>query len=193
VLPGDYQLVLTVDGRELHQPLTVEPDPRIDAPRADLEQAAQFSGAIETELARAWQGYGEVDAVHRQLDSATKHGAAAAQSPLKEALAAFAAKLEPLRTGKGESAPNLGAIDEALVSLAADIEGADRAPTAPQEQMLADYRGRLERALAQWQTLREGDLVVLDAQLKQAGLQEIRVPAADEIRNEGPAESKDLP
>ena len=131
--------------------------------------------------------------MHRQLDAATKRGAAAAQSPLKEAIAAFAAKLEPLRSGKGESAPNVGAIDEALVSLAADIEGADRAPTAPQEQMLADYRGRLDRALGEWRALREQDLAALNAQLKRAGLQEIRVPAPDEIRNDGPAESKDLP
>jgi hypothetical protein len=161
--------------------------------RAEIEQAAQFSQAIETELARVWQGYGEVDAVHKQLDALTKKAGAAAQSPAKEAIAAFVAKLDPLRAGKGETAPNLGAISEALASLATDIEGADRAPTAPQEQMLTDYRARLDRALAQWQILREHDLVALNAQLKQAGLQEIHVPTPDEIRSDAPATSNDLP
>ncbi|MFI4970145.1 MAG: WD40/YVTN/BNR-like repeat-containing protein, partial [Lysobacterales bacterium] len=193
VLPGDYQAVLTVDGKEFRQPLVVKPDPRVQVSRADLELAAQLSQAIETELARVWQAHGEVDAVHKQLDTLTKAGSAAAQSPTREAIAAFAAKLEPLRSGKGESAPNLGAIDEALASLATDIEGADRAPTAPQEQMLVDYRGRLDRALAQWQLLREHELVALDVQLKQAGLAQVSVPAAARIKVDGAAESADLP
>ena len=192
-LPGDYQVVLSVDGHEFRQPLRVEPDPRVQTVHAELEQAAQLSQAIETELARVWQGYGEVDAVHKQLDALTKSGAAAAQSPTQEAIAAFAAKIDPLRAGKGESAPNLGAISEALGALASDIEGADRAPTAPQEQMLTAYRARLERALAQWQSLREHDLVTLNAQLRQARLQEIHVPKPVEIRSDAPATSNDLP
>ncbi len=193
VLPGDYQVVLDVDGQEFRQPLTIKPDPRVQTTRADLEQALQFSQSIETELARVWQAHGEVDAVQKQLDALTKKEGVAAQSPTREAIAAFVVKLEPLREGKGEAAPNLGAISEVLASLASDIEGADRAPTAPQEHVLADYRARLDRAIAQWQALREHDLADLDAQLKRAGLHEIHVPTVDEIGNEGPAESKDLP
>ncbi len=193
VLPGNYQVVLSVDGREYRQPLVVAADPRVQTSRVDFEQIAQFSQAIEIELARVWHGYGEVDAVHKQLDALVKRGGAAAQPPTHEALAAFTGKFDPLRSGKGETAPNLGAIDEALVSLAVDIEGADRVPTAAQEQMLAEYRTRLDHALAQWQTLREHDLASLNAQLKRAGLSEIHVPTAAQIRIEGPAESADLP
>jgi len=140
-----------------------------------------------------WQAYGEVDAVHRQLDALTKKGGAAAQPPLKDAIAAFAVKLDPLREGKGESAPNLGAIGDAFASLATDVEGADRAPTAPQEQVLTAYRGRLDRALAEWDTLRTGGIAALDQQLRQGGLDEIRVPAANDIDVGEPGEGKDLP
>ncbi|GAA0706218.1 hypothetical protein [Dokdonella soli] len=189
VLPGDYQVVLNVDGQQFRQPLVVKVDPRVQVSRTELEQALHFSQAIGTELARVWQGYGEVDAVHKQLDALVKQRGAATQSPLKEALAAFAAKLEPLRAGKGESAPNLGKISEVLTSLETDIEGADRAPTPPQEQVLTDYRARLDRALLQWQALREHDLVSLNAQLKQAGLSELHVPTPGDIRIEAPAES----
>ena len=59
--------------------------------------------------------------------------------------------------------------------------------------MLVHYRRRLDGAIGQWQALREHDLVALNAQLKQNGLQEIHVPAPEEIRDDGPAESKDLP
>ncbi|NCT67402.1 MAG: hypothetical protein GXC76_07135 [Rhodanobacteraceae bacterium] len=192
-LPGDYQLVLAVDGRELRQPLRVLADPRVSTPPAELAQALAFSQAIDVELARVWQGHGEVAAVQQQLDALTRRGGAAAQVPLKDALTAFAAKLEPLHAGEGETAPNLGAIGEVLASLATDIDGADRAPTAPQQQVLADYRARLDRAIATWQTLREQDLAALDAQLQQAGLTPIRVPTPDEIGLGGGEESRDVP
>ena len=193
VVPGDYQIVLTVDGREFRQPLVVKMDPRVNVARAELEQALAFHQQVESELARGWQAYGEVDAVHTQLEALKKKGGAAAQAPLKDAIAGLEKKLEPLREGKGEAAPNLGAVDDALASLATDVEGADRAPTDPQQHVLADYRERLARALDLWKTIRDDELVALNRQLSHATLAEIRVPSADEIRIGEPSEGKDLP
>ena len=193
VLPGDYEVVLTVDGREFRQPLVVKMDPRVHVARAELEQALTLYRDVETELARAWQAHGEVDAVHRQLDALTKKGGAATQAPLKDAMAAFGKKLELLREGKGASSPNLGAISDGLASLATDIEGADCAPTAPQTQVLADSRSRLNLAAAIWQKVRDGELPALNAELQRAGLSAIRVPSPDEIALGTESESKDLP
>jgi photosystem II stability/assembly factor-like uncharacterized protein len=192
-VPGEYDVVLTVDGREFHQPLAIKPDPRVHATQADFEQALAFYQQVEAELARAWQAYGEVDAVHRQLDALKKKGGAAAQAPLKDAISAFEKKLAPLREGKGEAAPNLGAIGEALASLATDIEGADRSPTAAQQQVLTDYRSRLNAASATWQKLREGELPALDSLLNSAASPAIHVPSPDEIALGNESESKDLP
>jgi hypothetical protein len=76
-LPGDYDVALIVDGEEQHQTLTVAPDPRVHATRAELEQAFAFYRDVEGELAKAWQMYGEVDAVHEQLEVLRKNEAAA--------------------------------------------------------------------------------------------------------------------
>jgi photosystem II stability/assembly factor-like uncharacterized protein len=192
VLPGEYRVVLDVDGREFQRPLTVVPDPRVQVSTVDLERALKLWRAIETELARARQAYGEVDAVQKQFDALLKK-AGAAESSLGDALASFAKVIGPLRDGNGEDAPGLGAISEVLSSLATDIEGADRAPTAAQGLVLSMYREHLERALAQWATLRDGDLASLDARLKQAGMPQLRVPKVDEIHIDAPAESEDLP
>jgi len=192
-LPGDYAVVLVVDGREFHQPLDIKIDPRVHVARAELEQASAFYSDIESELARVWQAYGEVDAVNEQLDALTKKGGAAAQSPLKESIAAVAEKIKPLREGKGAASSNLGAIDDALATLATDIEGADRAPTEPQRRVFADYRERADRASAQWKTARDNELAALDRQLKEAALNEIHVPTADEIHIGEPSEGTDLP
>lgn len=193
IVPGDYRVVLNVDGREFQQPLHVAADPRVQATRADLEQILRFWQSIEIELARVWQVHGEIDAVQSQLDALTKGGGAMAHASLKSSIAAVTKKIEPLRAGKGESAPNFGTIGDVLATLATDVEGADRLPTQPQQQVLDEYRARTDRALAAWQDVRRRELASLDAELAHAGLAPIHVPAVDEIRDSAPAESVDLP
>ena len=115
-----------------HQTLTVKPDPRIHATRAELEQAFAFYRDVEGELATAWQSYGEVDAVHEQLEALNKNGAAA--KAIEGSIEAFEKKLSPFREGKGEGAPNHGAIARHSTSLATDVEGADAVPTDSQRE-----------------------------------------------------------
>jgi photosystem II stability/assembly factor-like uncharacterized protein len=193
VAPGDYRVVLNVDGHDYTQNLRVDSDPRMSVPRTELDQSIAFAQSVAAELARAWQASGEIAAVQRQIEALTKKGGAAAQAPLKDALAAFAAKVQPLRAGKGEAAPSFGSIGGILADLYTDVEGTDRAPTAAQQQVLDENRTRLDRVLAQWQSARGGDLTALNARLKQVHLETIHVPAPDEIRIEGESESEDMP
>ncbi|MGH8172312.1 MAG: WD40/YVTN/BNR-like repeat-containing protein, partial [Rhodanobacteraceae bacterium] len=189
-LPGEYDVVLIVDGQESRQTLTVVPDPRIHATRAELEQAFVFYRDVEGELAKAWQIYGEVDAVHEQLEALHKNQAAA---KAKDAFAAFEKKFAPFREGKGEGAPNVGTIAEALTSLATDVEGADAAPTDAQQKVFVEYRGRLGQAANLWNATRQNELAALNRRLVALGVTEIRVPSADEIHVGEPPEGKDLP
>jgi hypothetical protein len=85
-----------------------------DHQQAACERAFAFYQQVETELARVWQGYGEVDAAHRQLDARKKKGGAEAEAPLQKSIEAYEKKLEPLREGKGEVALNLGAVGMAI-------------------------------------------------------------------------------
>jgi photosystem II stability/assembly factor-like uncharacterized protein len=189
-LPDDYDVVLVADGQEQRQTLTIAPDPRIHATRAELEQAAAFYRDLEGELAQAWQTYGEIDAVHEQLDALQKDSVA---TKAKGAIDAFDKKLAPFREGNGETAPNLGTIAGELASLATDVEGADAAPTDAQRQVFAEYRGRLARANERWGATKQNDLAALNRSLAAAGAKEIHVPTADEIRVGEAPESKDLP
>src|SRR4030095_3976453 len=43
VVPGDYTVTLTVDGKTFTQPLTVAIDPRVKAPAADLQEQFDLS------------------------------------------------------------------------------------------------------------------------------------------------------
>jgi hypothetical protein len=192
-LPGDYRVVLKVDGKELSQPLQIRADPRVQTPIADLATTLAFSRAIDVELERSWQAHGEVEAIHTQLAALTGDKSATLDGSLKSQIDAFASKLEPLRKAAGHEAPSLEVINTVLSSVVTDVEGADRLPTAAQESTLADYRSRLDPLVEAWQLLKKNDLVALNTQLVSAGLSRMSVPSPEQIALGGEGEAKDLP
>ncbi len=95
--------------------------------------------------------------------------------------------------GEGDGNTNLSAINEVVAGVATDVEGTDRAPTQAQRAVLAASNERLERAGKLWQSLKSGDLAAFNQRLKQAGLNEVKVPTTAEIDAAESGESKDLP
>ncbi len=66
-LPGSYTVRLTVDGRQLTQPLTVKIDPRIKTPLPDLQaQAALQTGAVSG-MNQSFEALSQVQSVRAQL------------------------------------------------------------------------------------------------------------------------------
>ena len=190
VAPGDYEVVLTVDGKQSHAPLEVVADPRVALDAADLRAAQEFAQDINQSLDRDYIGYGQLHAVDAQIEKIEQ--GKPAQS-LLAAMAGFTEASKDLRSGEGESSENLGAIAESLSGLATDIEGSDRAPTQPQRELFAVTTARLDRGIALWDRVKAAQLAQLNTQLKAAGLKPIDVPAADQVRLGDAAPSKDLP
>ena len=191
VLPGKYQVVLTVNGKSYRAPLNVVGDPREQLDQNALTQGLAFSREVGNALQQVWQTHGEVDAVRNQLDEADKK--LGENKPLHEEIDAFRKKTDPLVSGDGETATNLEAMNDALTAIASDVEGADRAPTDGQRQAFAQYRANLDKAVAQWQSLRGADLATLNAHLHTAGIKAIAVPAANQLHAEGAADPDDVP
>jgi hypothetical protein len=129
----------------------------------------------------------QLDALHEKLDKDS------ARQPLLTAVDALRAKTRPLVSGSGEISSNLHAMSDALTAIATDVEGADRAPTAGQQQALAEYQSNLDKALAQWQALRTADLPKLNGQLHDAGIAAIALPAPGQVHADEPGESQDMP
>ena len=50
VMPGNYTVVLTVDGQKYTQPLTVQMDPRVKTPVADLQKQFDLSQQVYQDL-----------------------------------------------------------------------------------------------------------------------------------------------
>ena len=190
VPPGDYEILLDVDGRQSQAPLKIVADPRAVPEAASLHDAIALFTDIQAALERDYIGYGELDAVDAQIAKVRKDKPG---KPLLAAVAKFQAASESLRSGENDSSESFDAIGEALSSLGTDIEGSDRAPTRPQHELLAALHARLDRGSARWESVKRSELPQLNAQLKAASLTQITVPAADQIRLDRVPESVDLP
>ncbi|MEO8460520.1 MAG: hypothetical protein ABI451_08325, partial [Dokdonella sp.] len=210
VPPGRYDVALTVGGKTLHAPLDVRLDPRVAIDPQGLQQATAFAIEIGDALGRTYQSYGEIKSLRDQLEAlAKKNGialvagdssskdsnsaATGASSELGKSIFALYASTTPIADGNGSDVEGIPAISETLASLASDIEASDRAPTAPQHAVYADYSEHLNTALDRWKALREHDLVALNAMLAREKMPEIALPTLAEIHFEGPGQAKDLP
>jgi photosystem II stability/assembly factor-like uncharacterized protein len=188
VPPGEYQVVLSVDGAEYRAPLRVQLDPRVVVAPEDLKAAYELHAAVAGTLERAFVGQGQVRGVRKALKGVSETLAAGRKrAALLDAVDRFDAALAPLVEAKGEESANFADAGGVLASLATDIEATDRAPTAAQRELYAVTSARVERAASSWRALESRELVALNARLRGAKLAEIRVPVATEI---GAAESR---
>ncbi len=193
--PGTYQLVLHVDGKSYQAPLKLVMDPRETAvTQADLAAGLAFSQDIGKQLLKVWQNYGQVQAVREQLTALNgKLAGDAAHAAQRASVEALLKQTAPLVSGSGEGSMNLRAINDGLTDIATDVEGADRAPTDGQRQVVAASEARYGKAQALWQQVRDGDLSKLDGELRAAGPATIKVPVLGPARPEKSEESGDRP
>jgi hypothetical protein len=173
VVPGDYTVTLTVDGKTFTQPLTVAMDPRVKASAPDLEEQFDLSWKLyQLRLKLAPIGK-KFDDIAEQL---TKLKARAAERPdITQNLEAFVQtlmKFGPPHPRPG-APPSLFVLDS-TTHLFDDIEGADAAPTAATKAAAADLETKFGPIMDAWRKLLESDLPAFNQQLKQAGFPEIK-------------------
>jgi len=70
VLPGHYELRLTVDGQEFRRPLTVKLDPRLKASTAELRQQLELAQKIAALMGETYDGYNRALAAAKADDKA---------------------------------------------------------------------------------------------------------------------------
>lgn len=173
VMPGNYTVTLTVDGKTFTQSLTVAMDPRVKASAADLQEQFDLSWRLyqlRLKLAPISQKFEEI------AEQLTKLKARAAERPdLTQELEAFVQtlmKFGPPHPRPG-APPSLFVLDSAT-QLFNEIEVADAAPTAATKAAVADLETKAGPMMDAWQKLLESDLPALNQQLKQAGFPEIK-------------------
>jgi hypothetical protein len=189
VLPGDYTVVLKVDGKEQRQRLHVTEDPRVPASFDDLKAELAFSLDLDKAMERAWKGAGEMQAAHEQLD-AISHKLGARDAALKK-------RVDDLFTrtaagGRRRGGDGLVALSASFAGLESQMESADAAPTQPDRDGYAESLAKLARAEADWASTRKA-LDELAPALKKAGFKPITYPAMDRMHVDAPEGGEDMP
>jgi photosystem II stability/assembly factor-like uncharacterized protein len=192
-LPGDYTVVLKVDGKEQRQSLHVVEDPRVTASADDLRAQLAFSLDVGKAMERAWKGAAEMTAAHDQLVAADKALAGRPKdAELRARVETLMGRTMPGAGGRRRGGEGFGGLSGNLTVLESGLESADAAPTAPDREGLADVQGRLDAAWAKWTDLRDHDLAQLSADLKKAGLKPLTYAALDRVRLEAPDYGEDI-
>jgi hypothetical protein len=181
VLPGEYTVKLTANGRSQEQPLTVRMDPRVQTAPEGL--AKQHAIAL-----LCWDGNRKVQEALRQVRALRaqlrdRRAKAQDKNGLGEALAALERKAAALegaggggrRGGGGRFAPaggegSLTRLNFQLLALMALVEGADAPPTTQAVAASDEVRRALAALLKRWAALKDRDVKVLNEQLREAKL-----------------------
>jgi len=181
VAPGQYAVRLSVGGTTLTQPLTVRMDPRVRTPDQGLAQQYELSKAL-------YDGALEAQAALQQLQElrgkVKESLARAGPGTAAQALTAFDARAAAVEGtppsggrggfGGGFETNTLAAIGGSLTSLMSTLQGADATPTSQVVAAVGERREALADLLAKWNALRTTELAALNAQLRRAGLGEIK-------------------
>ena len=177
VVPGEYTVRLTVDGKPQTQKLKVRLDPRVPATPADLQAMLAAQQRAVADLAANYDALQQILALHKQLKTLKDTG----PEPARVAATKLEDSLAKLETGTATKPPAPGVNANRGVAtlhswfnqIYGTFESADAAPTL---QALARL-GELEKASAEQlkglQQLREGPLTELNRQLRAAGTTEI--------------------
>jgi photosystem II stability/assembly factor-like uncharacterized protein len=185
VMPGEYSVKLTVDGRAYARPLTVKMDPRVKTPSADLLQQFTLSMQMYNGVAEASAAVEQIRGLRKQLQQLR---ASAGQGSVAEAITALDKKAEALegagggrgffRFGGGGGPDTLNGIRGALGGLLGVLQGADVGPTTQVVAAVANRRQALAGLLGRWAALKGQDLTKLNVQLKQAKLPAVTIEAS---------------
>ena len=122
VAPGQFRVVLEVDGQRYAQPLTVVNDPRVTTSQAALQRQTALQLRIVAGLAASFDEFERLDSLRTALATAARDGAAA--DSLTAAARALDAKVAALASGR------LGPANRDLARHLEDAEFGDLDPTA---------------------------------------------------------------
>jgi hypothetical protein len=164
--PGTYEVVLTVAGKTYRQPLVVEPDPRLRAPRADLEAQFDLARKVSDMMATSFNSYNEAASLRAALAARLKSLSSDPQAKdAADAAAALDKELAELMEGT-QTAAGFGSVNRDLARYLTMVESGDTRPTESARGVVAESCESLAKALARWKKVNAESLSTLNALLK---------------------------
>jgi len=183
VVPGTYQVKLTVDGNTFTQPLNVATDPRSQATTAELNEQQRVGLEIFTEVRSARKSLAEIGAVKKRLTEIERQSLKQHPELLTQVteLEAEIKKIE--KPEKLQSPGSIVGLDSASMGLASALRVVESGNRTIPSQAMDLYREASKVAsdgIAQWARLKSSQLAKLNEGLQKAGITTIQVSWVEE-------------
>ena len=185
VVPGKYEVRLTVNGKTHKQPLTVELDPRVTVAPGALQQQLELQKKIDVLISLSYEFHGgaaELRAKIAEREKAMENNDQAKTT--LQAVKDFDGKVGKIQgeesrgfPGFGKPKPTFRLMNSELATLTESVGGADAAPTDAMRTAYHDYCEDLTKLAAQWSDLMKETLPGINGQLTQQHLEPLATPA----------------
>jgi len=178
-LPGAYTVRLTVDGKTLTAPLTINMDPRVKTSIPGLQKKFQTEMRLASLLTDTSKAVLRAGSLKNQIDKVN----AQAGNQAKGAIDEFEKKLAALLGTSGgfftppSSEVTLSRVNGEVSTLYQQIWQVDAEPTVPQTEALAATESAGAAALKRWSEFTKSDLPALNRLLRDAKVPEVQVEA----------------
>jgi len=178
-VPGNYEVVLTVDGQVYRQSLVINLDPRVHISQADLEAQLDLGRLIDSWMGISYRSYDEVGTLRVAL--ADREKSLVGNSEAKEVSAVMGAlekELGEIQDGT-TAAPGFGAVNRDLSRFVTMIQSGDIRPANSALENVATTCVALEKDLARWQKINGESLPPLNQILERNKLTPLTAVSVD--------------
>ena len=166
IVPGKYQVRLTVDGQSQTQPFTVKKDPRAPTTSEDFNRQFALALQIRDKLSEANQGVIRIRDAKRQLDpyaSSENHAVAGAAKELAKKLTAVEQELYQTKNQSNQDPLNYPIkLNNKLAALGSVVAATDVAPTMQSTMVYEDLASQVNAQIAKLESLLKDDLAAFN-------------------------------
>ena len=188
VIPGTYQVKLTVKGKSQMVPLEVKLDPRLQITEADIEKQIDLALKVRQDIDSLHRAINQIRAVRGNLKTLQQWvGDNSANQEVIQAAQVLDRKMSPveeqlmqvkMKSSEGNLRyPNM--LNEQYATFNDIIQGVDGAPTTQQLLVFDELHARLTGELAKWQEISRSDVPALNDQMRKHGVPSITVAAGE--------------
>ncbi len=186
VIPGTYQVKLTVQGKSQTEPLEVKLDPRLQSSvtAADMQKQIELARKMQQDIDALHRAVNQIRSLRANLQTLQKWaGEGASSSEVISAAHALDQKMAPveenliqvnMKSSEGNLRyPNM--LNEQYASFNDIVQGDDGAPTAQQLLVFDELHSRLGAQLSQWQEIAGTDVPALNGLMRKHGVPTLAV------------------
>jgi photosystem II stability/assembly factor-like uncharacterized protein len=165
VMPGKYTVVLAVNGERYTQPLTIEMDPRVKTPIADLQKQFDLSMEPYQDLLALQPVLEQASAARSAVDKMREKATGTEAAKLD----AISKELESVAGGEGHhrrgpQPETLSGVRGSLLELLSILQEVDAAPTTQAAQAVPKLHQSMLSVIARWQEVSTKELAPLKIQ-----------------------------